>query len=120
MAHYAELNNDNIVIRVLVISDENDSEEWCEQEFGGRWKKTSFNTVNGVHVAGGTPLRHTFAGIGYIYDEEKDVFIKPKPYPSWTLNNETLNWEPPIEYPEDSAEGWWNWNESTQSWDLIE
>jgi len=82
------------------------------------WKQTSYNTVGGVHTLGGTPLRKNHAGIGYTYDEDRDAFIPPKNYPSWTLNEDTCRWEAPVAYPDDGKR--YNWNEETTSWDLEE
>ena len=106
MSHWAELNNNNEVIRVLV-GDNNDPNgdegyQWLLDNLGGRWIKTSYNTKEGVHLTGGTPLRKNFAGVGYSYDENRDAFIPPKPEPitlesgrvfDWTLNEETCVWD---------------------------
>jgi len=78
------------------------------------WKQTSYNTRGGVHLLGGTPFRKNHAGIGHIYDEDRDAFIEPKPYPSWTLNEDTCQWEAPSAYPDDGKR--YNWNEETTSW----
>ena len=80
------------------------------------WKQTSYNTSGGVHKLDGTPLRKNHAGIGYTYDEDKDAFIPPKNYPSWTLNEDTCLWEAPSAYPDDGKR--YEWNEETTSWDL--
>jgi hypothetical protein len=120
MAHFAEVDENNIVLRVLVVDDLNESDG---QNFlantlglGGTWLKTSYNTHAGVHANGGTPFRKNYAGIGYTYDEALDAFIAPKPYPSWVLNNETAVYEAPVAMPTD---GEYTWNEETTSWDLI-
>jgi hypothetical protein len=89
------------------------------------WKQTSFNTVGGVHKLGGTPLRKNFAGIGFTYDEDRDAFIPPRPYASWTLNETTCLWESPVSKPELTEEqidnnNYYRWNEDNQTWDLIE
>jgi hypothetical protein len=81
------------------------------------WKQTSYNTVGGVHKLGGTPFRKNHAGIGYIYDEDRDAFIPPKPYNSWVLNEDTCKWQSPVTMPND--EKMYNWNEQTLSWDLV-
>ena len=78
------------------------------------WKQTSYNTHSGVHTLGGTPLRKNHAGIGYTYDEDRDAFIPPKTYPSWTLNEDTCQWEAPVAYPDDGKR--YTWNEETISW----
>jgi hypothetical protein len=120
MAHFAEVDENNIVLRVLVVDDSNESDG---QNFlantlglGGTWLKTSYNTYAGVHANGGTPFRKNYAGIGYSYDEALDAFIAPKPYPSWVLNEESCVYEAPVAMP---TEGRYTWNEETTSWDLI-
>jgi hypothetical protein len=87
MAHWAEIDENNIVVRVLV-TDNNDSDEghqWLVDNLGGRWIKTSYNTVAGVHTMGGVPLRKNFASTGYTYDEQRDAFIPPQPEQKETL-----------------------------------
>jgi len=88
------------------------------------WKQTSYNTHGGVHDNGGTPLRKNHAGIGYTYDEDRDAFIPPKPFPSWVLNEDTCRWEAPIPEPELTQEqidnnNYYIWNETNQTWELI-
>ena len=80
------------------------------------WKQTSFNTVGGVHKLGGTPFRKNHASVGYTYDEDRDAFIPPKTYPSWTLNEDTCQWECPVAYPDDGKS--YTWNETDEQWDL--
>ena len=80
------------------------------------WKQTSYNTHGGVHDNGGTPLRKNHAAIGYIYDEDRDAFIAPKPYQSWKLNENTCRWEAPTPMPTDGKK--YNWNETNLTWDL--
>jgi hypothetical protein len=120
MAHFAEVDENNIVLRVLVVDDlhESDGQNFLANTLGlgGTWLKTSYNTAAGVHTLGGTPFRKNYAGIGYSYDEALDAFIAPKPYPSWVLNNETCVYEAPVAMPTD---GQYTWNEETTSWDLI-
>jgi len=82
------------------------------------WKQTSYNTRAGVHLLDGTPFRKNHAGIGYTYDEDRDAFIPPKPYPSWILNEQTCCWKAPVDYPTDGL--YYEWNETNQSWNLIE
>jgi hypothetical protein len=81
MAHWAEIDENNVVVRVLVGSNDEPDEgyTWLIENLGGRWLKTSFNTVAGVHLNGDTPLRKNFAGIGFTYDEQRDAFIPPQP-----------------------------------------
>ena len=80
------------------------------------WKQTSYNTKGGVHQLGGTPFRKNFSGIGFIYDEDRDAFISPKPFNSWILNENTCLWEAPISKPQDGNK--YGWNEQTLSWNL--
>jgi hypothetical protein len=121
MAHFAEIGENGIVLRVLVVDNaqESDGDNFLANTLGlgGTWVKTSYNTQGGVHKNGGTPLRKNYAGIGYTYDSVRDAFIPPKPYPSWTLNEDSCLWEPPVAYPSDGQP--YTWNESTSSWDLV-
>lgn len=97
MAHWAELDNDSKVIRVVVTSNEEPDEgyQWLVNRLGGNWVKTSYNTLGGVHKLGGTPLRKNFAGIGFTYDPIRDAFIPPKPAEDSILNEQTCLWESP-------------------------
>jgi hypothetical protein len=79
------------------------------------WKQTSYNTFANEHKLGGTPFRKNFAGKGFTYDEDRDAFIPPKPFNSWTLNETTCDWDPPVEKP---TSGRYTWNEETQQWDV--
>jgi hypothetical protein len=119
MAHFAEIDNDGTVLRVLVVADdqENRGQEFLADDLGlgGTWKKTSYNTVGGVHTSGGTAYRKNYAGIGYKYDAVKDAFIPPKPFPSWTLNNDTCLWEAPTPMPVEEGK-FFTWDEPTLSW----
>ena len=119
MAHFAEIDTNNIVSRVIVVDDKdcldesgNESEivgsAFCTGLFGGTWKQTSYNGS----------IRKNFAGIGHKYDPILDAFIPPHPFPSWILNEETCNWESPIPYPEDN-ENIYAWNEFAQQWEII-
>jgi hypothetical protein len=120
MAHYAFLNENNIVTEV--INGKNEGEEginWEEHygNFRGQLcKRTSFNTIGGVHKLEGTPFRKNYAGTGFTYDETRDAFIAPKPFNSWILNEDTCLWEAPISMPNDGNT--YSWNEQTLSWDL--
>ena len=116
MAHFAELNESNIVTRVVVVNDdyEVDGENWCNDFFGGSWKQTSYNGTT----------RKNFAGIGYEFDEARDAFIPISPFNSWVLNEDTCKWQSPIPYPEveNDEDGnpveYYNWDEETISWVL--
>ena len=99
MAHYAFLDENNIVVEVIVGKDEGtDGVDW-EQHYGNfrglTCKRTSYNTAGGVHVNDGTPYRKNFAGTGYAYDAGRDAFIAPKPFESAVLNEESCLWEDP-------------------------
>jgi hypothetical protein len=120
MAHWAKLDNDNKVIEVTVGSnaDSDEGYDWLVTNLGGRWVKTSYNTVAGVHTNGGTPFRGNFAGVGYTYDEGLDAFIAPKPYPSWVLDEATFSWEAPVAKPEGNGLYWWD--ESAGAWVEVE
>jgi hypothetical protein len=116
MAHYAFLDENNVVTEVIVGKDESNF-DWETQYgmFRGQaCKRTSYNTKRGVHINGGTPFRKNYAGIGYTYDPQRDAFIPPKPFDSWVLNEDTCVWDAPIAYPEDGKA--YTWNENTQTW----
>lgn len=121
MAHFAEIDENNIVVRVLVVDNEkeNDGQNFLANELGlgGRWIQTSYNTYAGVHKLGGNPLRKNFAAIGSIYDEARDAFILQKPFPSWVLNEDTCQWEAPVPYPD--FEKAYMWNEESLTWDEV-
>ena len=119
MAHWAELDENNIVTRVLVGSNEDPDEgyQWLIDNLGGTWVKTSYNTQGGVHSLGGTPLRKNYAGIGYSYDADRDAFIPPKPFNSWLLNEDTCLWEAPTPYPTDGE--MYRWVEEDLNWQLV-
>lgn len=111
MAHYAKVV-DGIVTKVIVA--EADFFNTFVDDSPGEWIQTSYNTFGGEHRLGGTPLRKNYAGIGYTYDKDKDAFIPPQPYPSWTLNETTCLWEAPVAYPDDGKQ--YIWNESITNW----
>ena len=116
MAHFAQIDENNIVINVLVIEqDMVDTGLFGEPS---KWIQTSYNTYGGVHALGGTPFRKNYAGIGYTYDVSRDAFIPPKPYVSWVLNEDTCLWEAPVPMPTDGK--MYRWNEATVSWVLQE
>ena len=109
MGHYAKVEN-GIVTQVIVA----DGPDWCEQNLGGEWVQTSYNTYGGVHANGGTPLRKNYAGVGFSYDKTKDAFIPPQPFASWTLNDDTCLWNAPIARPTDGKP--YSWDEASASW----
>jgi hypothetical protein len=134
MAHYAFIDENNLITEVIVGRDENETVDgigdW-EQHYaevrGQRCLRTSYNTRGGVHYnpETGEPsddqskaLRFNYAGVGFTYDEERDAFIPPKPYPSWVLDEATCLWESPVSYPEDGES--YTWNEETQEWTAVE
>jgi hypothetical protein len=114
MAHFAQIDENNTVIQVIVV--EQDVIDTGLFGDPATWIQTSYNTHGGVHSQGGTPLRKNYAGIGYTYDATRDAFIPPKPYASWVLNEDTCLWTAPTPMPED--ENHYTWNEETTSWDL--
>jgi len=126
MAHFAKLDNNNIVTLVVTVNNDIATDEAAGISFlktlykepNSVWKQTSYNTVDGIHKLGGTPFRKNYAGTGYTYDEARNAFIPTKPYPSFTLNEDTCRWTAPIVKPDDGKR--YNWNEDNQSWDLSE
>jgi hypothetical protein len=114
MAHYAQLDDDNTVLDVMKISDDYED---CGEDYinnvcmiPGRWIKTSYN---------GT-IRGSFAGVGFSYNEELDVFLPPKPYESWVINTELKCWESPVERPEISNTEAAIWDETNQQWIIVQ
>lgn len=118
MAHFAEINDNNVVVRVLVVDDlhEADGHNFLSNTLGlgGTWLKTSYNTTAGTHKENGTPFRKNFAAAGYTYDSSRDAFIPPKPFPSWVLNEDTCTWDAPVAIPD--TEKRYTWDEDTTSW----
>lgn len=116
MAHFAELDENNVVTRVIVVANEEllvdgiESEakgiEFCKSLLGNdtNWAQTSYNAT----------MRKNYAGSGYTFDSERDAFITPKPFASWVLDEETCNWDAPVAHPEDDK--FYNWDEDTLSW----
>ena len=107
MAHFAKVL-DGVVLKVIVAEEE--FFDTFVDDSPGDWIQTSFNTWGNTHLEGGTPLRGNYAGIGFIYDEENDVFYSPKKYDSWTLNTDTWLWEAPIDKPNEDGV-YYIWNE---------
>jgi len=115
MKHFAQLNEENLVTQVIVVANEDTADqdgveneaigiEFCTNLLGGTWKQTSYNAN----------IRKNYAGVGYKYDATLDAFISPQPFASWTLNEETAQWEAPTSYPEDGKR--YTWDEETISW----
>lgn len=130
MAYYAKILKDDSLYRVtelytgvdeFISSNGNiteaDNTLYWEEEYGG-CKRTSYNTQGGVHKLGGTPFRKNYAGVGYIYDPVRDAFYTEQPFPSWTLDESTCYWQPPI--PKPDSDNIYNWNEDDQTWELFE
>ena len=118
MAHYAFLDENNIVTEVIVGVDEGDIDyEQLYGDFRGQaCKRTSYNTVGNVHRNGGTPYRGNYAGIGYTYRSDIDAFVPPQPFPSWTLDA-NVQWQPLVAKPTDGTmESPYTWDEATTSW----
>lgn len=111
MAHYAKVV-DGIVTKVIVAEAE--FFNTFVDDSPGEWIQTSYNTHGGEHTLSGTPLRKNFANVGFTYDREKDAFIPPQPFASWTLNETTCLWEAPVTYPDDGK--MYIWNESITNW----
>ena len=115
MAHFAELDENNVVLQVIAGVDEPlDGEAIYAETTGTVWKKTSYNTRAGGHLLGKTPFRKNYAGIGYTYDSDRDAFIPPQPFPSWTLNEQTCQWDSPTPMPVDDKR--YVWDEQTCQW----
>lgn len=110
MAHAAELDANNVVLRVIVVSNdlEPNVEQWCTDTYGGYWKQTSYSGS----------FRKNFAGIGYTYNADLDAFIPPKPYPSWVLDDATCQWQAPVPMPQDGD--LYEWDEAAGEWKRIE
>jgi hypothetical protein len=115
MAHFAQLNEENLVTQVIVVANPDTADqdgveneaigiEFCTNLLGGKWVQTSYNAN----------IRKNYAGVGYKYDAALDAFIPPQPFASWTLNNETAQWEAPTPYPTDDKK--YTWDEATTSW----
>ena len=121
MAHFAKINESNIVTQVVVVNDSDGDNDTDGQNFLNNlfktthtWKKTSYNTYGNTHRLGGTPYRKNFASVGFTYDSSRDAFIEPKPYNSCTLDETTCLWEPPVAYPSDGKS--YEWDESNRQW----
>lgn len=128
MAHYAFLNDQNVVTEVIVGKDEAEGGIDWEKHYGeikGQiCKRTSYNSFAGSHANGGPGFRKNFAGIGFMYDVNRDAFIPIKPYPSWRLDEDCCIWYPPVPRPQDDGQGdppkQYFWDESTTSWKVSE
>jgi hypothetical protein len=123
MAHYALLDDKNVVVQVITGRDEYDRtggvEDW-EKHYGEfhnmRCLRTSYNTSNNKHSRGGVPFRGNYAGIGYVYLEEHDIFMPPKPYSSWLLDVDTASWVAPKSYPFNDEGVQYVWDENLVDW----
>lgn len=115
MAHFAEIDENNVVTRVIVVANKDTADAngnevesigvaFCQRLLGGNWKQTSYHGN----------IRKNYAGVGYTYDAAIDAFVPPQPYPSWVLNSDTAQWEAPVPMPTDGK--MYSWDEATQSW----
>ena len=132
MAHFAKLDENNVVTFVTVGRQEDDGREAeLSARTGDVYKQTSYNTRGGVHYTDGVPsedqskaFRKNYAGLGYTYDAERNAFIPPKPYNSWVLNEDTCLWDAPVAMPDDAGTGEppkrYTWDEDTISWVEVE
>jgi hypothetical protein len=118
MAHFAELDENNIVTKVIVVHNNELLDGEIESEAKGvEFCSTLFGHTNWVQTSYNHNIRKQFDGTGYTYDSDSDVFVAPSPYPSWSLDD-NFDWQPPTPMPED--DNLYNWNEETQNWDLVE
>jgi hypothetical protein len=110
MAHAAELDHWDRVLRVIVVSNdlEPNVEQWCTDTYGGYWKQTSYSGS----------IRKNFAGIGYTYNADLDAFIPPKPYPSWVMDDATCQWKAPVPMPQDGD--LYEWDEAAGEWVVVD
>ena len=117
MAHFCQLNEENLVTQVIVVANQDTADQdgveneaigsqFCNNLLGGTWKQTSYNAR----------IRKNYAGIGYKYDATLDAFIPPQPFASWTLDDKA-QWEAPVDMPSDDKR--YTWNEETKSWDEV-
>ena len=117
MAHFAEIDETNTVVQVVVVHNNELLEDgieseakgiaFCQSLFGGTWVQTSYNAS----------IRKNYAGMGFTYDSDRDAFIPPKPFDSWVLNEETCQWQAPLPYPVEG--GPYQWDEANQEWAAI-
>ena len=120
MGHFAKVNNG--VVEQVIVAEPEFFDTFVDSS-PGQWIQTSYNTRGGVHYGqdgqpdGGVALRKNYAGIGFLYDAQRDAFIPPKPYASWILNEDTCQWEAPAPYPNDGRV--YTWNETNQTWDAV-
>lgn len=114
MAHFAKIEND--IVTKVIVAEQSFFDSFVDDS-PGTWIQTSYNTIGGQHLLGGTPLRKNYAGVGFTYDSTKDAFIPPKRFNSWTLNETTCLWEPPVAMPSDGKK--YEWNETTTAWDEV-
>jgi hypothetical protein len=131
MSHWAEINENNLVIRT-VVGDNNDPNgdegyQWILDNLGGTWIKTSYNAVAGKwrnpasnELTNNPGFRKNYGSPGYTYNEVLDAFVPPKPFESWILNEETCLWEPPVEHPANTEGYVWEWSEDSQQWNQVE
>jgi len=121
MAHFAEIDEGGIVLRVVVTNNDwtdKQATDWLAETHQGLWLKTSYNTFEGEHLLGGEPFRKNFASVGSCYNNDLDAFMALKPYESWLLNEEKGTWVAPVPYP--TEDRIYSWDETNQSWQTLE
>jgi len=123
MAHFCKIGKGSKVEKIVVVHNNVATSEQAGIDFLNNlygtndiWKQTSYNTLEGVHLLGGTPFRKNYGSLGFKYDQTRDAFISPKPFGSWILNEETCHWEAPVAKPDDGQS--YEWNEETKQWDI--
>lgn len=116
MAHFAEIDVNNIVLRVCVVNDthEADGVNWCANFWGGIWVQTSYNTSGGVNSRGAPARGKNYAGVGMTYDAARAAFIAPTPYPSWVLDEDKARWKAPVDKPTNGKD--YVWDETVPNW----
>ena len=115
MAHFAQLNENNVVLQVIVIHNNELLDNGVESEAKGiAFCQSLFPGTSWVQTSYNANIRKNYAGIGFTYDAQRDAFIPPKPFPSWVLNEATCQWESPVPYPQDGKR--YIWDEATQTW----
>ena len=111
--HFAKVKNN--IVQQVIVAEQDVIDSFSDSNL---WIQTSYNTLKGEHLLGGTPLRKNFAGVGFTYDATRDAFIAPKPpYDSWLLDEDTCRWKAPKELPDINNR--YNWNEENQEWDYV-
>jgi hypothetical protein len=122
MGHFAKVENG--IVTQVIVADQDFIDTGAVGD-PGTWVQTSYNTQGGKHRNGGTPLRKNYAGIGYVYDADRDAFYAPQPFASWVMDNDTCYWHPPVQQPEgvmpttESEGTYYEWDESIVNWKAV-